>query len=479
MKSKIAKRLTLYFSASLLLFALIIGVVFISIFRAQIISKSKSDLEARAINIASALSKYTYAFGTGSGNGAQGGKGSYGNYLRYIDDIAMTEVWIVDENLNLITNQAQGRQYMYSDLPVNAEEVVGEVFTGKTTFSENFSSLLEAPTLTVGTPIIINNEITGAVLLHSSVEGIDAAVKQGILILAVSLAAALILSLALSAVLAVSFTNPLNKMKKTALLLANGDYKAKTGISQKDETGELAVILDILSDRLLKAQSESLKLEKLRSDFISNISHELKTPVTVIRGSLEALNDGVITGKEQVQEYYSQMLNESLYLQRLINDLLELSKLQNLDFKIEFEHLSLNDILSDAVRSAGQLARSKNIEIELKSDELPHEIMGDYGRLRQLFLIILDNAVKFSPAESVIKVIINDDTVSISDNGPGISTDELPHIFDRFYKTRSENNKTGSGLGLPIAKQIAKRHNIDLEVQSEEGKGSTFTLKLP
>ena len=416
----------------------------------------------------------------GAGKSMMGNtKGGYGAYLRFIDDIAMSDVWIVDQNLNLITNsQMSGQSYNYADLPSDADKVVKEVFTGKTTFSQGFSSLLDVPTLTVGTPINADGQIIGAVLLHSPVEGINDATMQGVKILSVSTLAALAFSVVLSAFLAYTFTKPLNKMKNSAILLADGDYTAKTGVQINDEIGELAGAIDTLSETLLIAKRESDQLDKLRRDFVANISHELKTPVTVIRGSLEALCDEVVTEPEQVKNYYRQMLNESLYLQRLINDLLDLSKLQNTDFKIDRQQLNLCDILSDAVRSAAHLAREKNIEIRQKFDTESLEVAGDYGRLRQMFLIVLDNALKFAPVGSEIRVSLNNRIVSIRDQGKGIAEEDLPHIFDRFYKVVSEENKSGSGLGLAIAKQIADRHHVEVAVASKLNEGSEFRFKF-
>ncbi|MPM04829.1 Adaptive-response sensory-kinase SasA [bioreactor metagenome] len=480
MKSRIARRLMLYFAAALFLFTVVIGVIFISLFRAQTIKDHKSDLETRAVSIAAALSDYMGTANTGSRKGMMGsGQGGYGAYLRFIDDIAMSDVWIVDEDLNLITNsQMSGQSYNYADLPEDADKVVKEVFSGNTTFSEGFSTLLDIPTLTVGTPIEVDGQIVGAVLLHSPVEGINDATMQGAGILAVSILAALVLSVILSAFFALAFTKPLNKMKSSTLLLAEGDYTTKTGVQQKDEIGELAGAIDILSERLQTAKHESDKLEKLRRDFVANISHELKTPVTVIRGSLEALCDDVVTEPEQVKSYHQQMLNESLYLQRLINDLLDLSKLQNTDFNIEMRELNLCDILSDAIRSAGQLAQEKKIEIRQEFDTQSLTVTGDYGRLRQMFLIVLDNAVKFSPIGSEIHVSLKNKIVSISDQGKGITEEDLPHIFDRFYKAKSEENKNGSGLGLAIAKQIADRHKIGVSVTSLLNEGTAFQFKF-
>jgi len=474
MKNKIALKLTLYFATVLLLFAVIIGAVFITLFRSQTIKNHKSDMEARAVTIANALSEYMKNSST-SGRGMMGGMSGYGAYLRFIDDIAMADVWIVDENLNLITSSPMSvGEYNYADLPQDADKVVKEVFDGNTTFSEGFSSVINSPTLTVGTPITVNGQIVGAVLLHSPVEGIDDAMLRGIGVLAISVLSALLLSTVLSVILALVFAKPLNRMKSSALLLAGGDYSAKTGVAQNDEIGQLAGAIDALSDKLQVAKRESANLDKLRRDFVTNISHELKTPVTVIRGSLEALNDEVVTEPEQVKKYYREMLSEVIILQRLVNDLLDLSKLQNTDFAIEKQQLNLCDILSDAARSAEHLAKEKDIEIVQDYDTQSKTVTGDYGRLRQMFLIILDNAVKFSPSGSTVNISLKNGIVMIRDRGKGISSDDLPYIFDRFYKARTEDNKSGSGLGLAIAKQIADRHGVQVTVRSKLNEGSEF-----
>lgn len=485
MKSKITVKLSLYFSAVLILFAVIIGIIFITLFQNQTISQMKDDLETKAVSIAATLSDYmssTSSTGSGSGNGrGQMGSGlsGYSVYLRVIDDIAMTDVWLVDENLQLITgNQTAGIEYNYSDLPDDAETVVSEVFSGKTTFSEGFSSLLNAPTLTVGTPITVDDEIIGAVLLHSSVDGMEESTVQGIKILLVSMLIALLLSFLLSIFFAYSFVKPLTKMKNSTLLLAGGDYHVKTGVLQNDEIGDLAAAIDSLSIKLDGARQESEKLDKLRRDFVANVSHELRTPITVMRGSIEALSDEIVKDPEQIKIYYRQMLNESIFLQRLVNDLLDLSRLQNTDFNIEMQELNLCDVIRDASRSARQIAIDKNITIQLDFDKPAYPFTGDYGRLRQMFLIILDNAVKFSPPDSTVNVSMKDHIVSIHDQGQGIAPDDLPFIFDRFYKVKSEDNKNGSGLGLSIAKQIADRHNIDMAVDSHLGAGTTFLFKF-
>ncbi len=479
MKNKIAVNLTLYFSAVLLLFSVIIGSVFMMLFRSHTIELYKTDLEKRAVTIAATLSE-TFSEsnssgpGSGMGNGMHGG---YGTYLRALDEIAMTDVWVVDENLQLITS-GKMENYTYSDLPQDADKVVKEVFDGKTAFSEGFSNLLNSPTLTVGTPIISNGKVIGALLLHSPVEGITQATTQGFYLLAISMLAALVLAIVLSVLLSLSFTKPLKKMRNSALRLADGDYSAKTGVKQKDEIGELAGEIDILSEKLETASHESERLLQLRQDFVANISHELRTPVTVIRGSLEALCEGVVSEPEKVKEYHCQMLDESIFLQRLVDDLLDLSRLQNTDFKIEMCEINICEVLDDAVRTAKHLAEQKGITIAQEQDMQICTIQGDYGRLRQMLMIILDNAVKFSPAGSEIAVSLRNKTITVKDKGPGIPKEDLPYIFDRFYKTKSAGNIGGTGLGLSIAKQIAERHNIEITVDSKENEGTEFRFRF-
>ncbi len=211
---------------------------------------------------------------------------------------------------------------------------------------------------------------------------------------------------------------------------------------------------------------------------MTNISHELRTPVTVIRGSLEALCDEVVTAPEQVKAYHEQMRQEVLFLQRLVSDLLDLSRLQNTDFPIEQQEINLGELLSDAVRSANRLAQAKKISVRSPSDPSSVTVTGDYGRLRQMLLVILDNAIKFSPPESEVDVTLADRLVTIRDRGAGIAPADLPHIFDRFYRARTAENREGTGLGLAIAKQIADRHQLNIAVSSVLGEGTEFRLQF-
>jgi len=485
MKNKMSIKLMVYFSAALIVFSIIIGGLFMFLFKNNAVEIHKTELERRALTIAGTISELmdgtSLNFGPGMGRhgGMTGMQGGLGLYIRNLDNIAMADVWIVDEDLNLlITGSMSHMQYKYADLPQDADIVVEKVFEGQTTFSEGFNKLLKTPALTIGTPIIADDEITGALLIHSPVQGIYDAINEGFRILFISILTALVLSVFLSVALAITFTRPLEKMKNTAALLAGGNYEVKTGIKQNDEIGDLAKTMDILSQRLSEAEEERKRVQKQRQDFITNISHELRTPVTVIRGSLEALSDGVVTDSEMINEYYKQILNESKSLERLINDLLELSRLQNVDFKIEMQELNICDVLKDSLRSASNLARQKNINIQYNSDKDVFLTKGDYGRLRQMFLTVIDNAIKFSHDNKSIYITLKDNQITIRDEGIGISEEDLPNIFDRYYSVKSDENKTGTGLGLTIAKQIALRHNIELFAESKLSEGTSFVFVI-
>ena len=166
----------------------------------------------------------------------------------------------------------------------------------------------------------------------------------------------------------------------------------------------LAGNINQLFAQLSDIEEERKRLDKIQQNFVSNVSHELRTPITVIKGSLEVLDEGLIEDPNEMHEYFSQMLSDTVHLERLVNDLLELSRLQNSNFEIIKSKLNLTDILTESVRSMQRIAEKKQVEILLENTAGLVLFCGDYNRLRQMFMIILDNAVKFSPPQSTVSV---------------------------------------------------------------------------
>lgn len=247
----------------------------------------------------------------------------------------------------------------------------------------------------------------------------------------------------------------------------------------KQQKGALLGAVGILQDI-----SEMEKVEQLRRDFIANVSHELRAPITVIRGYTECLLDGVIDYSPD--HYYGIIRNETLRLERLILDLMDLSLLQSGKAELDLEEVNLSQLVHETVNKLQHRAKTQGIRL-LSNTGSPQDITVycDADRIEQLLFILLDNAIKYTPPEGVVEATLREEEdsvlLSIKDSGIGIPAEDLPFIWERFYKVdKSRNRKqaTGTGLGLSIAKQIVDLHQAQITVESILGEGSTFTVHL-
>jgi len=409
--------------------------------------------------------------------------------MRMIEDIAMGEVWIVDAKTGNIVQgrNEKGQPFSYLKLPPNAEATIKKAISGEATTTENFNDYLNENSITVAVPIKNGEIIEGVVLLHSPVKYMSSALKSGIYTLIFSILVALILASISAVWLSISFTKPLNKIRDTTAELAKGNYEVTTQVKQSDEIGELAKSIDKLALQLDKSSKESERFEKMRQNFIANISHELRTPITVIRGSIEAICDGIISDPGQLKDYNEQILSDSIHLQRLVNDLIDLTKLQNTDFSIDKSTINLFEIINDAVRSMKQISTKKGVKINFSAENAIEEdrylFVGDYQRIRQMIIIVLDNAIKFSNENQKVDILLKKENkkyeLKICDSGRGINPENIGEIFNRYHKSNTEENKNGMGLGLAIAKEVALRHNIEIFVKSVPNIKTVFTFLIP
>lgn len=482
LKARIAAKLFLFFLTALLLATAVTGGLFCFLMARHTTAIYKNDLLRKGQVMSRTLSRI-YEMSTNQRRTPR-------HLLRNLHEIAMADVWLIDQNMEVVAMGGPGLPPFLEDknpprLPPGADEVLKKAFDGQASVTEVFNPVLEIKSLTVATPVYERggDKIVWVLLMHSPIVGLREAIMQSVRILAASAACAFLLAIIAAALLSHSFTKPISKMNGAAKELAKGNYSIKTGVADKNELGELAATLDALAVRLKDASEESARLENMRRDFFANVSHELRTPVTVIRGSLEAIVDGVVSGPKDVAEYQAQMLKETIHLQRLVNDLLELSRLQTVDFKIESEPFDIKAAACEAASAIQKAAAAKNVLIKVERTDGQKIIQGDSGRVRQMFMTILDNAVKFSPEGGEVLMQIGDQEISVTDGGSGISAEDLPHIFERFKKDSSERNKSGSGLGLAIAREIAARHNLTLTAQSPvcqdaQWPGARFTCKI-
>ena len=234
---------------------------------------------------------------------------------------------------------------------------------------------------------------------------------------------------------------------------------------------------------LIQDISEKEKLEQMRKDFISNVSHEFRTPLAVIKGNLESIIDG-ITKPKDVLETCSALIKETDRLERMVQDLLSLSRLDAGKMEIHFDKLDLNMLIKDTVRSLKTLMINKDINLQLNLDDKVPVINSDYDKLKQLLIIFIDNAIKFSYKNGIIKISTYSDSkktyIKIQDSGIGIQKSEIEYLGEKFYKADKsrDNNVEGNGLGLSIAKKLVKLLNGSFTVSSDLGQGTTITISL-
>ncbi|WPC43804.1 ATP-binding protein [Clostridium sp. JS66] len=234
---------------------------------------------------------------------------------------------------------------------------------------------------------------------------------------------------------------------------------------------------------LIQDVSEKEKLEQMRKDFISNVSHEFRTPLTIIKGNLESVIDG-LTKPEYIKDTCITLLKETNRLERMVKDLLNLSKLESGKLEIVFNELDVNMLINDTLRGLKPLINNKCINLQLLLENNLPLLFSDYDKLKQLLIIFLDNAIKFSPNEGILKISTCSDNkniyMTIEDNGIGIPKEEIEYLGEKFFKAdrARTSNVEGTGLGLSIAKRLVKVLNGHFEIESELGKGTIITISF-
>jgi len=233
------------------------------------------------------------------------------------------------------------------------------------------------------------------------------------------------------------------------------------------------------------------RLEKIKADFIANVSHELRTPLTAIKGYTETLEEEAYESPEDQKHFLRIIKRHTDRLINIVSDLLVLSEVESRDSLSkesaahDLEEINVNELIKSSLDALRSKAQEKGIEVSCRADEDVYKIKANRFLLEQMFINLIDNAVKYTPENGRVDVRTSKENshilTEISDTGIGIPKEHLPRIFERFYrvdKTRSRN-LGGTGLGLSIVKHIVIMHGGKIEVQSEEGKGSKFSITLP
>jgi signal transduction histidine kinase len=398
------------------------------------------------------------------------------SYLSSLDTYLNSKIWIINQYKIVygVSNSKEDGELLSTQISNPDIDLVlkGNIVAGEGMFAERFNK----PMYTVMFPLVINNQIAGAAIMSTPMTGIETELYRIYSFIWLAALIAVVVSTFIIYYFSQSILiKPLYEINKTAREISDGEFEKRVNITSKDEIGQLAESFNYMADTLQN-------LENMRRDFIANISHELRSPITTIRGFIQGILDGTIP-KDKHSYYLSIVLDESKRLTRLISDVLDLSRLESGEFSLRMGVFDINELIRIIIIKFEKQIESKklNVNVILAGEFL--YAYGDKDRIGQVITNLLDNAIKFTGEGGKISVSTKIEgkkvIVSVGDSGPGIPEDELKLIWDRFHMVdKSRTKKKGTGLGLSIARQIINQHNEKIWVESKEGVGSTFSFTL-
>ena len=277
---------------------------------------------------------------------------------------------------------------------------------------------------------------------------------------------------------------PIRKVADFAKNIKDGNFENRIKIKSSDEIGELAKNMNQLAETIEADISNMKKMEDVRTEFLSNVTHELKTPIASIVGYLETLKDGALKDKDVNKTFIKRSLKNAKRLEALVTDLVDISRIETGEMEIQLEKVNIQPILEEVVNDARQ--RNRNLELDIKlslGDQKEIVVYGNSDRLRQVFDNLVSNAIRYTESGNVIiSAEIRDTEVefTVSDTGMGMDSESIERIFERFFRSDDARKivRGGTGLGLAICKHIIEAHNSSLSVDSIEKEGSTFAFSL-
>lgn len=361
---------------------------------------------------------------------------------------------------------------------------VAAALKGSPDNSTRYSSTLDKGMFYFARPAFVNGRQAGVIRLSVPLSGVEAqlaAVRKSVAAAsAIAAALALLLGLWLMHVLSAPFAEIIAASKR----FAAGDLSHRARVAGYGELKKLAQTLNSMAEALYGRMKALERAEAVRKDFVANVSHELKTPLTAIRGSVETLIDGAVDDRENRGEFLGAVLRQTGRLEVLVNDLLRLSRLESAAVRPELSEFRLRGLVEDVHRSLLPAFKGRRLDF---SDGVPEELQvrADRKEIEQALFNLLDNAFKFTPDGGSVSVSARAGEgrvrVEVSDTGPGIPEESMPRIFERFYRVDKARSRElgGTGLGLSIVKHAVELHGGSVGVESEEGRGSTFWFTLP
>lgn len=347
--------------------------------------------------------------------------------------------------------------------------------TGEMQSFTGYDPSTEERIMAVTAPVFRKNsqDLIGEVRFVTSLKLLDRQVGQIYLMLAGAALAVLLLLTVTNQFFIHSIVNPVLKINELAQKIAQGQYGARLDMDFRDEMGELCNTINNMS-------TEIARMEKLKNDFISSVSHELRTPLTAIGGWAETVENN-LDDKNTVETGLDIIRKETTRLSRMVEELLDFSRLESGRMKLQTEVLDLRGEVYDALFVYNEMLRQEGIETSYHEPSQPVYVSGDWNRLRQVFLNIIDNAAKYGVSGGKVEISIGVEeqsaVVRIRDYGQGIPADELPLVKEKFFKGSARQR--GAGIGLAVCDEIVAMHDGSLDIDSVYGEGTTVSIRLP
>ncbi len=388
--------------------------------------------------------------------------------LTAIDTYISAEIRIIDQNGRQILDSRSSEATVFEDFDPGA---IGSYY-----LVSDFYGTYDEDYLSVFYPITSRYSVRGYVVIQMPMSDLYASRERLLNISYITMLFMYLLSLLVLVAFSFAVYIPIRRITTAAEEYARGHYDYNPDVQSRDEMGYLAGTLYYMASEIGRSEDNQKK-------FIANVSHDFRSPLTSIRGYLTAMLDGTIP-PEMHEKYLQVVLNETDRLTKLTNGLLELNSLNNKGMVLSISDFDINSVIRQICETFDVLCRQKKISIELILSGERLFVSADMGKIQQVVANLVDNAIKFSHNNSIIKIETTEKGekvfVSVKDTGIGIPADAQKLVFDRFYKTDLSRgkDKKGTGLGLAITKEIIQAHNQNINVISTEGAGSEFIFTL-
>lgn len=464
MPKRIFPRLLVTYSLLTLLITVLLAVSLSIGFHRYLFAEKQRQLQAAAVKAEYLVSAHSQ--GKLSTESMQTGLDNLG----YITD---SDIYVLKLNRSAIEKARDGKISGGLEVRYLREDLL-RILAGQEVYRQKvFSQSMADDVVFLGVPLHAGDRIAGAVLLYAPLTGINRYLFQingliGLIALVVLAASYIYISIT-----ARRITRPIRNMAESARQLAAGEDIPDLSDNSGDEIAELAASFNYMKHRMAFT-------EKMRKELLADISHELRTPLTSINGFIQGMADGLVPAGQQ-SRYLDIVLQETGRLIRLTGEILDLAKIQSGSIALHMTDTNLRELCEEAAFQFGATGNPQEISVYLDCAE-GQRIQADPDRLRQILHNLISNARRYGGelADVSLTVKARDDFIefAVSDNGPGIPPEDLPYVFDRFYR-RAEHNAAGSGLGLAIVKKLVEMHGGAISVQSQPGQGTVFIFKLP